>query len=216
MTDGGVRRARDAGSIDAAASRGRPRRVPAPVDAAPDGVHPAGPQPLRDACPFCAAPQHVRRGRRSSSRRGTHGVRAAQPVPVQLRPSARLPVPPHRARTTRRRPRRSPRSARSPSAAMRVLRTVSRCDGFNIGMNQGQRRRRRHRRAPAPAHRAAVGGRRELLPDHREDQGAAAAARRSAPHDRRRLARLNPSPTPVRAGPPRGSPPRRCAASQPE
>ena len=44
----------------------------------------------------------------------------------------------------------------------------------------GPDRRRRHRRAPAPAHRAAVGARRELLPDHRRDQGPAAPARRGA------------------------------------
>ena len=74
-------------------------------------------------------------------------------------------------------------------------------------MNQGQRRRRRHRRAPAPAHRAALGDRRELLPDHREDQGASAAARRRAPGHRRRLAATD---NPVHVASPSASPARRA------
>ena len=74
--------------------------------------------------------------------------------------------------------------------AMRVLRADSRCDGFNIGMNQGAHRGRRRRGAPPPARRAAVGLRRELLPDHRRDEGAAGAARRHLALAARRLARL--------------------------
>ena len=54
----------------------RPRRgagrVPAALDAAPDGVHPGdGPAaPTRTTCPFCGAPDAERRARRSSSHRG--------------------------------------------------------------------------------------------------------------------------------------------------
>ena len=96
--------------------------------------------------------------------------------------------------------------------AMRVLRTVSRCDGFNIGMNQGS-----VAGAGIDEHlhqhivpRWAI--RRELLPDHRQDQGAPAAARRRPHGRRRRLARLTRPTHPSGAGPPpTGGRPRRRA-----
>ena len=111
-----------------------------------------------DACPFCAAPEMSDEDALIVAR-GHDGVRAAQPLPVQLRPPARLPLSPHRdlRRGDRRRGRRDRRA--HPDRRCGCCATVSRCDGFNIGMNQGQHRRRGHRRAPAPAHRAAVGAR---------------------------------------------------------
>jgi ATP adenylyltransferase len=95
----------------------------------------AGPQPLRDACPFCAAPEKsdedgliVARGRSAY-------------VLLNLFPynSGHLLVCPYRHISTY-----DEATAEEVAeigaltqTAMRVLRTVSRCDGFNIGMNQG-------------------------------------------------------------------------------
>lgn len=95
----------------------------------------AGPQPLRDVCPFCAAPDKsdedgliVARGRSAY-------------VLLNLFPynSGHLLVCPYRHFSTY-------DEATAEEVAeigaltqtgMRVLRTVARCDGFNIGMNQG-------------------------------------------------------------------------------
>ena len=95
----------------------------------------AGPQPLREVCPFCAAPEKsdadgliVARGRSAY-------------VLLNLFPynSGHLLVCPYRHFSTY-----DEASAEEVAEigaltqrAMRVLRSVSRCDGFNIGMNQG-------------------------------------------------------------------------------
>ncbi|MET0734928.1 MAG: HIT domain-containing protein [Microbacterium sp.] len=95
----------------------------------------AGPEPLRDVCPFCAAPSKsdedgliVARGRSAY-------------VLLNLFPynSGHLLVCPYRHISTY-------DEATAEEVAeigaltqrgMTVLRAVSRCDGFNIGMNQG-------------------------------------------------------------------------------
>ena len=95
----------------------------------------AGPEPLRDVCPFCAAPER-------SDEDGLivhRGVTAY--VLLNLFPynSGHLLVCPYRHIPTY-------DEATAEEVAeigaltqtgMRVLRTVSRCHGFNIGMNQG-------------------------------------------------------------------------------
>lgn len=96
----------------------------------------AGPEPLRDACPFCEAPQNsdddaliVARGRTAY-------------VLLNLFPynSGHLLVCPYRHFSTY-------DEATTEEVAeigaltqrgMTVLRSVSGCDGFNIGMNQGR------------------------------------------------------------------------------
>lgn len=95
----------------------------------------AGPQPLRDACPFCAAPE----------KSDTDGLIVARGetayVLLNLFPynSGHLLVCPYRHISTydEARPEEVAEIAQLTQTAMRVLRTVSRCDGFNIGMNQG-------------------------------------------------------------------------------
>ncbi len=72
--------------------------------------------------------------------------------------------------------------------AMRVLRKVANPTGFNLGMNQGVTGGAGIAGAPAPARGAALGRGRELLPDHRPDQGHHADPRRGPPAGRRRLA----------------------------
>ncbi|KAA9087387.1 HIT domain-containing protein [Microbacterium radiodurans] len=95
----------------------------------------AGPEPLRDECPFCAAPGKtdadgliVARGRTAF-------------VLLNLFPynSGHLLVCPYRHIATY-----DLATAEEVAeigaltqTAMRVLREVSRCDGFNLGMNQG-------------------------------------------------------------------------------
>ena len=95
----------------------------------------AGPQPLRDVCPFCAAPE-------KSDEDGLIVARgSAAYVLLNLFPynSGHLLVCPYRHISTY-----DEASAEEVAeigaltqTAMRVLRTVARCDGFNIGMNQG-------------------------------------------------------------------------------
>lgn len=96
----------------------------------------AGPEPLRAQCPFCAAPEKtdvdgliVARGRTAY-------------VLLNLFPynSGHLLVCPYRHIATY-----DQASAEEVAeigeltqTAMRVLREVSRCDGFNLGMNQGR------------------------------------------------------------------------------
>jgi ATP adenylyltransferase len=95
----------------------------------------AGPQVLRDACPFCAAPD-------LSDEEGLIVARGRTAyVLLNLFPynSGHLLVCPYRHISTY-------DEATDEEVAeigaltqigMRVLRAVSRCDGFNIGMNQG-------------------------------------------------------------------------------
>jgi ATP adenylyltransferase len=95
----------------------------------------AGPEPLREACPFDEAPQKsdedgliVFRGRTSY-------------VLLNLFPynSGHLLVCPYRHIATydEATPEEVAEIGALTQTAMRVLRQVSRCDGFNIGMNQG-------------------------------------------------------------------------------
>lgn len=95
----------------------------------------AGPQPLRDACPFCAAPDKtdadgliVARGRTAY-------------VLLNLFPynSGHLLVCPYRHIPTYdlATAEEVAEIGELTQVAMRVLREVSRCDGFNLGMNQG-------------------------------------------------------------------------------
>ncbi|RKT36989.1 ATP adenylyltransferase [Microbacterium sp. AG1240] len=95
----------------------------------------AGPQPLRDECPFCAAPHKsdedgliVARGRTAY-------------VLLNLFPynSGHLLVCPYRHIPTYdlATPEEVAEIGSLTQTAMRVLRDVSRCDGFNLGMNQG-------------------------------------------------------------------------------
>jgi ATP adenylyltransferase len=95
----------------------------------------AGPEPLVEECPFCAAPHKSDEDALIVFR----GVRAY--VLLNLFPynSGHLLVCPYRHIPTY-----DQASAEEVAeiglltqTAMTVLRTVSRCDGFNIGMNQG-------------------------------------------------------------------------------
>lgn len=96
----------------------------------------AGPEPLREVCPFCEAP-------RKTDEDGLIVARGESAyVLLNLFPynSGHLLVCPYRhvslydeatqAETAE--------IAELTQQAMRVLRTVSGCDGFNIGMNQGR------------------------------------------------------------------------------
>lgn len=96
----------------------------------------AGPEPLRDECPFCAAPGKadedgliVARGRTAY-------------VLLNLFPynSGHLLVCPYRhiGLYDQATPEETVEIADLTQIGMRVLRQVSRCDGFNIGMNQGE------------------------------------------------------------------------------
>ncbi|MDX2375359.1 HIT domain-containing protein [Microbacterium sp. LRZ72] len=96
----------------------------------------AGPQPLEDACPFCAAPEMadeesliVARGRTAY-------------VLLNLFPynSGHLLVCPYRhvPLYDEATPEEVAEIGELTQIGMRVLRQVSRCDGFNLGMNQGQ------------------------------------------------------------------------------
>jgi ATP adenylyltransferase len=95
----------------------------------------AGPEPLRHSCPFCAAPQMsdedgliVARGRTAY-------------VLLNLFPynSGHLLVCPYRhiPMYDDATPEEVAEIGELTQIGMRVLRTVSRCDGFNLGMNQG-------------------------------------------------------------------------------
>ncbi len=95
----------------------------------------AGPEPLREECPFCAAPHKsdedgliVARGRVAY-------------VLLNLFPynSGHLLVCPYRHIPTydQATPEEVAEIGELTQEGMRVLREVSRCDGFNLGMNQG-------------------------------------------------------------------------------
>lgn len=95
----------------------------------------AGPEPLRDECPFCAAP-----GR--SDEDGLIVARGETAyVLLNLFPynSGHLLVCPYRHIATydQATPEEVAEIGALTQTAMRVLRSVSRCDGFNLGMNQG-------------------------------------------------------------------------------
>lgn len=96
----------------------------------------AGPEPLRDQCPFCAAP-------RMADEDGLIVVRGTTAYALlNLFPynSGHLLVCPYRhiamydAATAEE----VAEIGALTQTAMGVLRNVSRCDGFNIGMNQGR------------------------------------------------------------------------------
>nr|WP_206686660.1 MULTISPECIES: HIT domain-containing protein [Microbacterium] len=95
----------------------------------------AGPEPLRDECPFCAAP-----GRGDEDglivARGTTAYVLLNLFPYN---SGHLLVCPYRHIATydQATAEEVAEIGALTQAAMRVLRTVSRCDGFNLGMNQG-------------------------------------------------------------------------------
>lgn len=95
----------------------------------------AGPEPLREDCPFCAAPDKsdadwliVARGKTAY-------------VLLNLFPynSGHVLVCPYRhiGLYDEATPEEIAEIGALTQTAMRVLRQVSRCDGFNIGMNQG-------------------------------------------------------------------------------
>ncbi|ALJ20358.1 HIT family protein [Microbacterium sp. No. 7] len=96
----------------------------------------AGPQPLRDTCPFCAAPA----GADADGLIVHRGVTSY--VLLNLFPynSGHLLICPYRHIATydQASPEEVAEIGELTQTAMRVLRAVSRCDGFNIGMNQGQ------------------------------------------------------------------------------
>ena len=128
-------RAAGAGEVDAATLAGVPdgfQRLWTPHRMA---YIQAGPDPLRHTCPFCAAPKKsdedgliVARGRTAYAL-------------LNLFPynSGHLLVCPYRHIATydQATDEEVAEIGALTQRAMRVLRSVSRCDGFNIGMNQG-------------------------------------------------------------------------------
>jgi ATP adenylyltransferase len=95
----------------------------------------AGPQPLRDACPFCAAPE-------MSDETGLIVARGTTAyVLLNLFPynSGHLLVCPYRhiSHYDEATADEVAEIGALTQRGMRVLREVSRCDGYNIGMNQG-------------------------------------------------------------------------------
>lgn len=95
----------------------------------------AGREPMRENCPFCAAPEKDDADGLIVAR-GEHAYAVLNLFPYN---SGHLLVCPYRHVATY-----DEASAEEiaeigalTQTAMRVLRTVSRCDGFNIGMNQG-------------------------------------------------------------------------------
>ncbi len=125
----------DAGLVDAAALAGVPdqfQRLWTPHRMA---YIQAGPQPLRDACPFCAAPAKT-----DEDGLIVHRGRSAY-VLLNLFPynSGHLLVCPYRhiGQYDEASAEEVAEIGELTQIGMRVLRTVSRCDGFNIGMNQG-------------------------------------------------------------------------------
>jgi ATP adenylyltransferase len=96
----------------------------------------AGPEPLRKSCPFCAAP-----GLSDEAALIVHRGRTAY-VLLNLFPynSGHLLVCPYRhvAMYDEATAEEVAEIAALTQRAMQVLRTTSHCDGFNIGMNQGQ------------------------------------------------------------------------------
>jgi ATP adenylyltransferase len=95
----------------------------------------AGPQPLRDVCPFCAAPDKSDEDGLIVHRGGSAYVL------LNLFPynSGHLLVCPYRhiGQYDEATAEEVAEIGALTQTGMRVLRSVSRCDGFNIGMNQG-------------------------------------------------------------------------------
>lgn len=95
----------------------------------------AGPEPLREVCPFCAAP-----GKDDAESlivaRGEHAYVVLNLFPYN---SGHVLVCPYRHVSTydEASPEEVAEIAALTQTVMRVLRSVSRCEGFNIGMNQG-------------------------------------------------------------------------------
>lgn len=95
----------------------------------------AGPDPLRKECPFCAAP-HKSDEDALIVARGRTAYALLNLFPYN---SGHLLVCPYRHIATydQATPEEVEEIGELTQVGMRVLRTVSRCDGFNIGMNQG-------------------------------------------------------------------------------
>lgn len=95
----------------------------------------AGPQPHRDECPFCVAPS-LPDEKALIVARGAHAFVLLNLFPYN---SGHLLVCPYRhlASYDDASPDEVAEIASLTQIAMRVLRQTSRCDGFNIGMNQG-------------------------------------------------------------------------------
>ena len=95
----------------------------------------AGPEPLVEECPFCAAP-HKSDEDGLIVHRGVHAYVLLNLFPYN---SGHLLVCPYRHIPTydEATDAEVAEIGALTQTAMRVLRTVSRCDGFNIGMNQG-------------------------------------------------------------------------------
>ncbi|MCC4907328.1 HIT domain-containing protein [Microbacterium sp. cx-59] len=95
----------------------------------------AGPQPLVEECPFCAAPEKTDEDA-LIVHRGEHAYVLLNLFPYN---SGHLLVCPYRHIPTydEATPAEVAEIGALTQTAMRVLRAVSRCDGFNIGMNQG-------------------------------------------------------------------------------
>ncbi|MDQ4212743.1 HIT domain-containing protein [Microbacterium capsulatum] len=95
----------------------------------------AGPEPLRAACPFCDAPKHPDEERLIVARGRTSYVL------LNLFPynSGHLLVCPYRHIATydQATPEEVAEIGALTQTAMRVLKDTARCDGFNLGMNQG-------------------------------------------------------------------------------
>ena len=95
----------------------------------------AGPQPLRDACPFCAAPE-LSDEEALIVARGTTAYVLLNLFPYN---SGHLLVCPYRhiSQYDEATDEEVAEIGALTPRGMLVLRSVSRCDGFNIGMNQG-------------------------------------------------------------------------------
>lgn len=95
----------------------------------------AGPDPLRKECPFCAAP-HKSDEDALIVARGRTAYALLNLFPYN---SGHLLICPYRHIATydQATPEEVEEIGELTQVGMRVLRTVSRCDGFNIGMNQG-------------------------------------------------------------------------------
>ncbi len=121
-----------------------------------------------DDCPFCEAPQKSDEDALIVAR-GEHAYVLLNLFPYN---NGHLLVCPYRhvPLYDEATPDETREMAELTQTAMRVLRAVSHCDGFNIGMNQGEIAGAGCGRAPAPARRPAVGLGLELLPDHRPDE----------------------------------------------
>ncbi len=96
----------------------------------------AGPEPLREVCPFCEAPHKTDEDSLIVAR-GESAYVLLNLFPYN---SGHLLVCPYRhvSQYDEATQAETAEIAALTQRAMRVLRTVSRCDGFNIGMNQGR------------------------------------------------------------------------------